>query len=173
MIKIQLRLSKQTDADLISFFSQQNEKAATLVLAALCSYIQGTEINTKLLPTTIVEQSKPMQVCIRVKTDRVRKNKKTDYINVKQIEQYLNEIPVGFAQLYIKGILRHIYGAVIYQSGYEIPQQTHSLSCVSYELKELPEIPLASVQQEEPSVVDTDTEEDDDIFSMFEALLDD
>lgn len=149
MLRIQLTLSRKTDADLISFFTQQDGKAAALTVAALFSYIQGTAAVPRLLPVTVAEQMKSMNLSIILK-------KQTE--DVRRLKEFLDSIPNGMRSVFIKGILRYTYGSVLYQTEATIPRQNTPP-------------PVCETHTEPPEPEPAGTAAEDDVFGLFESLL--
>lgn len=148
-MRIQLTLSKKTDADLISFFTQQDGKAAALTVAALFSYIQGTAVLLPLLPMTVTEQMKSMNLSIILKKQTA---------DVQRLKEFLDSIPTGMRSVFIKGILRFTYGSVIYQTEATVPRQTLP-----------PPVCVTTTRPPEPEPANAAAE--DDVFGLFESLL--
>ena len=187
---LQFTLARKADVDLISFFLQQDRKMAVLVTAALCSYIDGTPLNFMLNPVTITEQEKNLNVYIALKerTNTLRKGAIERNALIHKLEAFLNEIPNGMRAVYIKGILRHTYGSLLYQTipnatlqvapsyhSYTTPYVSPAPVIQPTPIKEVPSYPekeTTSSCYREPEVSsgweDGDT---DDPFSLFESLL--
>lgn len=164
MFRIQFTLSKKTDADLISFFTQQNEKTASLVVAALLSYIQGVELAPQLLPVTVTEQVKRVNVSILIRKNNRRQT------DIRVLEEFMNSIPAGMKSVFIKGILRHTYGSVIYQTEATVPRKN---TLPVYVVPDYVSSPDSCVPEQKPQKADyTDDTGDNDIFGLFESLLD-
>lgn len=165
-MRIQFSLSKKADADLISFFLQQNERTAPLVVAALCSYIKGSRLELPLLPVTITEHDKRMNVCFSFCEHMSRRRDSAErQQTVLMLKEFLSGIPKGMMALYIKGILRYTYGSVIYQTEATVlPQNT----APSYTI---PQPAHVSCAAEHPSEVTNTAASEDDIFDLFESLI--
>jgi len=156
-MELLISFSRNADADLISFFKQQDRPAASLIVAALCAYLENIPISFPLNPVTIMGQEKRYKVHISYK-------KRTTPERVKRIEMiqsYLDEVPAGMVPLFVKGIVRSTYGSVIYRNQpytYVPPVQV-----AAYANK---------TKEEQEEFIQTDTGDTDDIFDLFESLLD-
>jgi len=188
----QFYLSRKADADLISFFLQQDERVAVLVMAALYAYAKGEKVNIPLHPVTIMEQDKRLNIFISFQEQMVRKTRsKKRQEMIQLVTDFINTIPDGMFAMYCKGILRYMYGHVIYQTEASIYQEntaptyiTPSASTTKSSSVKESSVP---VQKPEPIVpppieptytenytADTNDDaddDDDDIFDLFESML--
>ena len=164
---INVTLSRKADADLISFFKQQNMRAATLVLIALYSYIKGEPVNLELLPVTVTEQTKRLNIYVAINENGRKKEIK------KEIISFISGIPQGLLSVYIKGILRYTFGSCIYQT--ETTTFPKAASEIHITTPEFPDEPSSYQKEEFLPIEDISSsdgnDDDDDVFDLLESLL--
>lgn len=169
MKRFHVCLRRRQDRDLISFFRQQDHSAYSLLALALYSYIKQIPLDITLNPVTVTEQEKDLDVGFFLSSKKKGSVAKT--IDVNAIANYLDQIPKGMGNQFVKGILRCVYGNVIYRLGMdEIPNVTF--------LRESP-IPTVtpepvSLPKSEPDPKPEDSEAakiSDDVFDLLESLL--
>ena len=169
MKRFHVRLRKRQDRDLISFFRQQDHSAYSLLALALYSYIKQIPLDITLNPVTVTEQEKDLDVGLFLSSRR--RGSVSKIIDVEAIVHYLDQVPQGMLCQFVKGILRCVYGNVIYQLGFdEIPHITYSQTSsplVSEKETELVPEPENEFDQKESRT----SKLSDDVFDTLESLL--
>lgn len=170
MKRFHVCLRRRQDRDLISFFRQQDYSAYSLLALALYSYIKQIPLDISLNPVTVTEQEKDLDVGFFFSSKK--KGSVSKIIDVDAIAHYLEQIPKGMGNQFVKGILRCVYGNVIYRLGMdEVPKiifQQEILPPVTPPAKLQPENEPESMPKQEDTEV---SKLSDDVFDLLESLL--